>query len=190
MPGGKFKVQCRSTFKVVASAGLFGYLFIMPTVGEQLYRGREAQKLAIHQVADMTKIRGDHIRALEDGNYSVFSAPVYIRGFVRTYSNLLKLDTPRILEQLGQELAESGHVDPTLVITPPTLLDRTMFQLSKFSRRLVWPAVGAVVLVAVAALGYVAWNHYQTVDPTIGIGDGLYQAPANTGETLPLPASP
>ena len=61
----------------------------------------------------MTKIRGDHIRALEEGNYSIFSAPVYIRGFVRTYANLLKLDTKVLLDQLGRELAESGQVDPS-----------------------------------------------------------------------------
>ena len=87
----------------------------MPTVGEQLRSARETQKLAIHQVADWTKIRSDHLRALEEGNYSVFSAPVYIRGFVRTYATLLKLDSTLILQQLSQELAGSGPVEPALV---------------------------------------------------------------------------
>ncbi|MGH7954054.1 MAG: helix-turn-helix domain-containing protein, partial [Limisphaerales bacterium] len=50
----------------------------MPTVAEQLRAAREVQKLTIHQVAEKTKIRTDHVRALEDGNFSVFSAPVYI----------------------------------------------------------------------------------------------------------------
>src|SRR5580658_8636913 len=125
----------------------------MTTVGEQLRQAREARTLGIHEVVDMTKIRGDHIRALEEGNYSVFSAPVYIRGFVRTYSNLLKLDTAQVLEQLGRELAESGQVDPMLAPKKRSLLDAAMFQLSKFSRRMVWPAVGtaAVLLVIVGS---------------------------------------
>ena len=86
----------------------------MPIVGEQLRSAREAQKLSVEEVADMTKIRGDHIRALEEGNYTIFSAPVYIRGFVRTYASLLKLDTKAVLDELGKELAESGQVDPSL----------------------------------------------------------------------------
>jgi cytoskeletal protein RodZ len=55
----------------------------MPTVAEQLRAARETKKLTVQQVADKTKIRTDHVRALEDGNFSVFSAPVYIRGSVK-----------------------------------------------------------------------------------------------------------
>src|SRR5712664_3601126 len=65
---------------------------VMSTVAEQLHLAREAKSLTVHQVAEVTKIRSDHIRALEEGNFDVFSAPVYIRGFIRTYATLLKLD--------------------------------------------------------------------------------------------------
>src|SRR5271170_2323488 len=119
---------------------------MVPTVGEQLRKAREAQDLELHDIVDMTKIQSDHLRALEEGNYSVFSAPVYIRGFVRTYATLLKLDTNQILEQLGRELADSGQVDPLLTPKKRSLLDMAMFQLSKFSRRLVWPAVGTAAV--------------------------------------------
>jgi cytoskeletal protein RodZ len=157
------------------------------TVGEQLRKAREARKLGIHEVVDMTKIRGDHIRALEEGNYSVFSAPVYIRGFVRTYSTLLKLDTAQILEQLGRELADSGQVDPMLTPKRQSLLDMAMFQLSKFSRRMVWPAAGTAAVLLVIVGSWLLWTHYRSEDPTAGLGAGLYQWPANSGDTLPLP---
>ena len=163
------------------------YQFSMPNVGEQLRQAREEQQFSVAQISDLTKIRGDHIRALEEGNYSLFSAPVYIRGFVRTYANLLKLDTALLLEQLGRELAESGQVDPSLAPPSRGVLDATMFQLSKFSRRLIWPAIGAVVVLVAAVVAYLIWNHIQRQDPTEGLGDGLYQAPANSGETLPVP---
>jgi cytoskeletal protein RodZ len=160
----------------------------MPIVGDQLRQARENRNLSVEQIAEMTKIRGDHIRALEEGNYEIFSAPVYIRGFVRTYATLLKLDTASLLLQLGQELAESGQVDPLLAPEPRGALDATMFQLSRFSRRMIWPAVGAGVVLVAAVVAYFVWNHVQAQDPTIGLGDGMYQAPSNTGETLPLPA--
>ncbi len=36
----------------------------MSTVAEQLRAGREARMLTVEQVAELTKIRTDHIRAL------------------------------------------------------------------------------------------------------------------------------
>lgn len=143
--------------------------------------------MELHEIVDLTKIRGDHLRALEEGNYSVFSAPVYIRGFVRSYATLLKLDTAQILEQLGRELADSGQVDPRLAPPSRSILDAAMFQLSKFSRRLVWPAVGVATALLIILGGCLWWTHYRNQDPTTGLGAGLYQVPTNSGETLPLP---
>src|SRR5580658_8177520 len=137
------------------------YQFAMPTVGDQLRQAREEQKLTVAEVSETSKIRGDHIRALEEGNYSIFSAPVYIRGFVRTYSTLLKLDTPQILEQLGRELADSGQVDPMLTPKRRSLLDLAMFQLSKFSRRMVWPAAGTAAVLLVILGSWLLWTHYR-----------------------------
>jgi len=33
------------------------------------------------------------------------------------------------------------------------------------------------------------WTHHRNVDPTIGLGAGLYQMPTNSGEILPLPVT-
>ena len=79
----------------------------MATVADQLRRAREAQQLNIYQVAEITKIKTDHIRALESGNYDTFSAPVYIRGFVRTYAKILKLDESQVVADLEAELAQT-----------------------------------------------------------------------------------
>ena len=83
----------------------------MPTVAEQLRAGREAENLTIPQVAEATKIRTDHIRALEEGNFNMFSAPVYIRGFVRNYATQLKLDVPQIMAALDAELGRMTSPD-------------------------------------------------------------------------------
>ena len=79
----------------------------MSTVAEQLRAAREAKNLTIYQVAETTKIRTDHIRALEDGNYEMFSAPVYIRGSVKNYAILLKLDVPAVMAALNVELGQT-----------------------------------------------------------------------------------
>src|SRR5207245_1190575 len=71
----------------------------MATVGEQLRRAREDQSLSVSQIADITKIKGDHIRALEQGDHDAFPAPVYVRGCVRTCATLLKLDAAALLTE-------------------------------------------------------------------------------------------
>ncbi len=92
----------------------------MSEVGEQLHAAREALKLTIQQIADVTKIRTDHIRALEEGHYEVFSAPVYIRGFVRIYAAQLKLNTAQIMSVLDAELKRSEKFKE-----PPPLMEES-----------------------------------------------------------------
>src|SRR5436190_2722742 len=105
----------------------------MPTVAEKLREAREAKKITLQQVAEITKMRTDHICALEEGNFNVFSAPVYIRGFIRTYATLLKLDVPATMAALDAELGrtERFREPPPLTDQPKTVLDFVMLQLSK-----------------------------------------------------------
>src|ERR1700722_7028134 len=109
----------------------------MSTVAEQLRLAREAKNLTVYQVAEVTKIRTDHIRALEEGNFNTFSAPVYIRGFVRTYATLLKLDTPQIMTALDDELGrtEKFREPPPLTEQTGGALNFITLQLSKLNRR-------------------------------------------------------
>jgi hypothetical protein len=173
---------------VVARERGKGYEWLVATIGEQLRQAREAQKMEIHEVADMTNIRGEHIRALEAGNYSVFSAPVYIRGFVRTYANHLHLDAKKILEELGRELADSGQIDPSLAPQRRSVVDRAMFQLAQGGRRLLLPASVAIVALVVVVAAYFLLRHFHSNDPTASLGEDFYQLPSNSGDTLPLPA--
>jgi cytoskeletal protein RodZ len=161
----------------------------MATVGEQLKAAREAQRLTVTQVADLTKIRSDHIRAIDQGNYDVFSAPVYIRGFVRTYAMALKLDPVQILAQLNIELAEAGNqTQPPFPPPASGLLDSAMFHVSTAGRRMILPTLAVVLLAGAVTGGLLYWNHHLKRNPLEGLGPGLYKAPSEPGDTLPLPA--
>jgi len=165
----------------------------MSSVSEQLRQARQAQNLTIQQVAEITKIRSDHIRALEEADYNVFSAPVYIRGFTRTYSTLLKLNVPQIMAALDAELGQNKKFS-----APPPLSDRRkgvidflMLQLSKIDPRKGLIGLGVLFLLAVGLAGWWGWRHHQRSDPLKGLKPGLYQSTQHvSGETLPLPGSP
>ena len=163
---------------------------VMSTVAEQLRQAREARHLTVEQVAEITKIRTDHLRALEEGNFDVFSAPVYIRGFVRSLSNLLKLDVPSIMVDLDSELGKTRQFaePPPLSTHPHGFLDFLMLQLSKVDwQRGVW-ALAIAVVAGTILLVIVVSRHYRTADPLKGLKPAVYQpAHSNSGETLPLP---
>ena len=160
----------------------------MPTVAEQLRAAREAKRLTVQQVADATKIRTDHIRALEDGNFNVFSAPIYIRGSVKNYAVLLKLDVPQIMAALDAELkgTEKFKEPPPLVEAPKSPLDHVMFLLSKVNAKMALAGGGIVGVVLLVMLVGWAWHHRQNRDPLAGLPPAVYQL-SNSGETLPLP---
>jgi cytoskeletal protein RodZ len=159
----------------------------MSEVGEQLQAARKALKLTIQQIADVTKIRTDHLRALEEGHYEVFSAPVYIRGFVRIYAAQLKLNTAQIMSVLDAELkrSEKFKEPPPLMEESNTLLDHVMFWLSKFNWRVGVIGGGALVLLVALVLAGSAWRHHARSNPLAGMKPAMYQS-ANAGETLPL----
>jgi cytoskeletal protein RodZ len=163
----------------------------MPTVSEQLRQAREAKNLTVQQVVDITKIRTDHLRALEEGNFDVFSAPVYIRGFVRGYSTLLKLNVPEIMAALEAELGQTKKFaePPSLSDRPRGVVDFLMLQLSKVDWRKGIIGAGAAVVVLVGLLGYWAVRRYQAADPLKDLKPGTYQSTQNvSGEMLPLPS--
>jgi cytoskeletal protein RodZ len=161
----------------------------MSTVAEQLRAAREAQGLTIQQVADATKIRTDLIRALEEGNFNVFCAPIYIRGSVKNYATRLKLDVAQIMTALDAELGrtEKFSEPPPLTEATNTPVDRLMFLLSKLN----WKAgvAGTTVLGIVVAVFFIAfaWRHNKHSDALVGLQPAVYQS-ANAGQTLPLPA--
>jgi cytoskeletal protein RodZ len=160
----------------------------MPTVAEQLRVAREARKLTVQQVADATKIRTDHIRALENGNFNVFSAPIYIRGSVKNYATMLKMDVPQITAALDAELkgTEKFSEPPPLVEASKSPLDYLMFLLSKVNVKMATTVGGVLAIVLVVLLAGWAWRLHKKSEPATNLPPAVYQ-PATSGDTLPLP---
>lgn len=162
------------------------------TVAEQLRQARESQNLTLQQVAEITKIRTDHLRALEQGDFRTFAAPVYIRGFVRTYSNVLKLNVPEIMATLESELRQDSRFSETLPLEPPRgLLDFIMLQLSKLDWKKSLIGVAIILVAVILCSAYLVIHHQRTNDPLKNLQPGIYHSTQHlSGETLPLPASP
>ena len=164
----------------------------MPTVAEQLRHAREQQNLDVYQVAELTKIKTEHVRALEEGDYQSFSAPVYIRGFIRTYAKALKLDVPQVISDLDAELGQTDKFRalPPLTNQPRGGLDFLMLALSRLNWRIAVGVGGALVLLILVWWGIRSAQQTTKADPLKDLPPGLYRSrPDATGELLPLPTN-
>jgi len=161
-------------------------------VAEQLRAAREAQNLSVHQVAEITKLRTDHVRALEEGNFEVFVAPVYIRGFTRTYAKLLKLDVPQIMQALDGELRQTKKYSepPALTGGGAGVVNWLTLQLSKLNLHRRKVLIGLAVVV-VFFIVYSVWRARRNYDPSAKLPPArVTTSGGGSGNTLPLPAPP
>lgn len=69
----------------------------MQTIGQRLEDARKAKGVSIREAAEATKIRGDYLQKFENNHFDIGLNELYTRGFLRTYSNYLKLPADRIL---------------------------------------------------------------------------------------------
>jgi cytoskeletal protein RodZ len=159
----------------------------MSTVAERLRTAREAQNLTIEQVADMTKIRTDRVRALESGRYEAFSATIYIRGSVKAYAKALKLDEAQLLSALDAELKtnEKFSEPPPLVEQKKTFLDTLILLWAKLNWKVGFAGMGIIAAIVIVGVVVLAVKHHQKSDPLKNLPPAVYQS--GSSDTLPLP---
>lgn len=69
----------------------------MQTIGERLEEARKKKGISIREAAEATKIRGDYLQKFESNHFDIGLTEIYTRGFLRTYSNFLKVPADRLL---------------------------------------------------------------------------------------------
>lgn len=165
----------------------------MATVGEQLREAREGKGLGISEVANATNIKSDYIRAMEAGDWRAFGAPVYIKGFVRTYATHLKLDAVAVVSALQDELkaGPGGGAPPSLSGTRQGALDWVMLQASKVPLTILFPVLLGVAVLAALYVGARMWpGNASPKASTPALSPGLYQRPrAVSPPVLPVPTN-
>lgn len=77
---------------------------MQPAVGEQLRAAREAKGMRSADVAQALKLSTRQVDALEAGDWSGLPGQTFIRGFVRNYARLLRLDPDVLVSQLDPRL--------------------------------------------------------------------------------------
>jgi cytoskeleton protein RodZ len=154
-------------------------------IGAALKQAREAQGLAIDDVALQLKFAPRQIESLEQERFDRLPGPTIARGMVRNYARLLKLDPEPLIERL------SPRVDP-----PPDAnqIAQRYKQAQPFSdsakrSTLLYAGFSVGVLVLVAGLAY-EWNQQKTQPPPAPAPERAQPAepPAQTAVVAQEPA--
>lgn len=78
----------------------------METVGEILKNAREKKGLTIESLEKKTRIVSKYIEALENNEFDKLPGEIYVKGFIKTISDKLLLDSDKVLERYNLQINE------------------------------------------------------------------------------------
>ena len=84
-------------------------------IGPALKDARRRIGMDVKEAEDRTKIRAKYLRALEAEDWEVLPAPAYVRGFLRTYGQILGLDGEMLADEFRRRYEEpAGAANPAV----------------------------------------------------------------------------
>ncbi len=105
----------------VGGVGGAGGTGIVQSIGHLLRNERQARNMTIDDVSRQLRLSVQQVDAIEREDYEKLPSRVFLRGFIRNYANLLKLDVEPIMQLLP---------DQSPVISP---VERTPFKIKEIS---------------------------------------------------------
>jgi cytoskeleton protein RodZ len=149
-------------------------------VGARLRQAREAQGLAIDDVAQQLKFAPRQIESLEQERFDRLPGPTIARGMVRNYARLLRLDPEPLIESMAPQ--------PEKVPDPGQIAERFRKEVpfSDGGKRttLVYAGVSIGILLLVGALAY-EWRQERAAPDFVA---PAREAPAPLAAPSPAPA--
>ena len=73
------------------------------TIGQKLASARQAKGVSVSEAGQATRILSKFIEAMESDNFSVLSAPVYAKSFIRIYARYLNLEDQPLVDEYIQK---------------------------------------------------------------------------------------
>lgn len=147
------------------------------TAGARLREAREAAGLSIDAVAQQLKLAPRQVKALEEDDFAQLPGRTFIRGFMRNYARLVRLDPEALLASLPEGGAAPSLDHPALAPTT-RVIGELPADASAKPRGARWAI--PLALAAIVAIGVV----YEFARPPAEHG----KAPA--GKTAVAPAAP
>ncbi len=146
-------------------------------VGQRLKSERERQTLSTRQVAERLHLDNAMIEALESSRFSTLGPPVFVKGYLQQYANLLGLDARSLLALYEEEHAPAPRLEP---LKPAMRLGRR--------RRVIYVLLG-LLLLALIAMGWRVLSQRQVNAGEAGPVRTTDESPSTAQMALPVEPS-
>jgi cytoskeleton protein RodZ len=147
-------------------------------LGERFRAAREARGLALPDVAEQIRIRSLYLAAIEDETWNTIGAPVYVRGFLRTYARFLGIDPE-------EAVAAFNRTQPSPPQGSPLREAELEAPLARHTSPLIWIAAG----VAVVLIAFVVYNELTMRRSPVVAGSPAGNQPPVAGTAIASAAS-
>ena len=149
--------------------------------GKTLAAQREALGWSVEQVADQLKLAVRQVVALEAGDYANLPGPAVVRGFVRAYAKIMKLDPAPLVAMIALDTAPAPDTTPTTVRRDkPTSFSEVRFPTNGKRSRPPYGLIAGVVVVIGA--GIAVWQ--------LGLVSAFLPAAGTSAASAPVASAP
>lgn len=143
-----------------------------PRGGEILAEARREQQISVLEVAKELHLDEPKVRALERNDFGMLGAPVFAKGHLRKYAQLVGVDPDDVFADYYQ-LTRSESLPPVVVASRP----RVRQELSP------GPWIAVIVVIIVAAASY-WWFAVQTPEPEPAEQGSVEDGPVEQAVTI------
>ncbi|TAK44612.1 MAG: helix-turn-helix domain-containing protein [Betaproteobacteria bacterium] len=157
--------------------------------GERLSRARCAVGLSVDDVARHLKYSARQIEALEQGRYAQLPGSTILRGMVRSYARLLKLDAEPLLQQLTGAVAATPEIEASVPFRKPIPFSNSARRINLGYALLSLGVLGAVFVVVLGWPGGPSGESKLSFVPAgRAPAEAMTPGPAPAVERVPLAA--
>ena len=152
------------------------------TLGSYLKNLRESKRISLREVAKITRVRENILRAIEEDQHHLLPPPTYVKGFLLSYAKYLKLDPNDVL--LRYEKGLKGESVTPAAPQPPKPIQKVSPTQPK--KKILWNARQTWVVAGVIAASLILFYFFSPY-PSKPPVEQIPEKPVS--EEKPLPAS-
>ena len=145
-----------------------------PVCGELLANARREQQISVHEIAKELHLDEPKVRALERNEFDVLGAPVFAKGHLKAYAQIVHVDTDDILVDYYQ-ITRATTAPPVISVRP-----RPGRELSP------GPWIGVIVIIVIVVTAFWWFTRPTGSDPQVQ-SEQTQPADVLPDESQPLP---
>lgn len=84
-------------------------MFSLTELGNRLKEAREAKKMSLDDLQEITKIQKRYLRGIEEGNYSSIPGKFYVRAFIKQYAEAVGIEPEELFEEYKTEIPSTHN---------------------------------------------------------------------------------